>query len=614
MRKLFSLHDYQKRLAGTDALFSLSLLGLASGLGTGLVVLAFRFSFEFVQKAFLPPSDTEGNALSDKQGLQANYEHHYENYEALSSLSHFLLPFIGALLLGLIFHFLKPEHRRVGVIHVLERLNLSHGYLPIKNFVIQFVSGAIAIIFGHSAGREGAAIHLGSAISSLLGQRLALPNNSIRTLVGCGTAAAISASFNTPIAGVIFAVEVVLLEYTISSITPLIIASVAGALVTRAVYGHEPAFTVPDFTLSNFHEIPYLIATGIIIGGLATLFIKNACWVAQSSKHRQVMTRFALAGLITGAGAVIAPQIMGIGYDTVNQTLLGQVPLTLLIIITLVKLSVTSTAVGLGLPTGIIGPTLVIGATAGATIGVIGLSFIPNEASNSGYYAMLGMGAMMGATLRAPLAALTSLMELTASTQIVLPGMLVIVVANLVCNVLFRSQSIFNSLLTVQGIKTTASPLEQLLDRVGVYTLIETNIIRLAAPPETQPPTTPQQATVTDDNPPLILIEENQQPIGLCEYHNAAAAFEQVTSNAQFTPKNQTQSNTNLNAPSALQLIKPIDPQATLREVLLKMDQEQVNWLFICPPTKGAKPPSYKKIYGVVSRQAVVDYYSRHNR
>jgi len=584
LRNYFSLHGFRKRLASADSLFSLSALGLVSGLGTGLIVLAFRLSFELPQKALLPALDGDNNV---------------ENYEALSHASHFLLPLAGALLLGFLFHFLKPEERRVGVAHVLERLNQFHGYLPIKNFVIQFVSGSIAIIFGHSAGREGAAIHLGSAFSSIIGQRLALPNNSIRTLVGCGTAAAISASFNTPIAGVIFAVEVVLLEYTMSSIIPLIVASVTGALVTRAIYGHEPAFAVPDFTLSNFHEVPYLIATGVIVGGLATLFSKNVYFVAQRSQHWNVMTRFALAGLIAGAGAIIAPQIMGIGYDTVNQTLLGQVPLALLVLITLVKLSVTSTAVGLGLPTGIIGPTLVIGATAGASIGIIGLSLIPNEASNSGYYAMLGMGAMMGATLRAPLAALMALIELTANTQIILPGMLVIVVANLICNGFFRSQSIFHSLLAVQGITHTASPLEQLLDRVGIYSIIETNIARLPNVVSGQ-----NLSMLKNQNAPLLIIEQDQQPLGVCEFHHAETVLAQLDGNPQLS--------INLINSLPIQLIKPMSPQATLREALLIMDQEQVNWVFVSPPQKNPTDLNYKKIYGVVSRQAVVDYYSRH--
>ena len=268
-------------------------------------------------------------------------------------------------------------------------------------------------------------------------------------------------------------------------------------------------------------------------------------------------------------------------------------------LITLVKLSVTSTAVGLGLPTGIIGPTLVIGATAGASIGIIGLSLIPNEASNSGYYAMLGMGAMMGATLRAPLAALMALMELTANTQIILPGMLVIVVANLICNGFFRSQSIFHSLLAVQGITHTASPLEQLLDRVGIYSIIETNIVRLPNVVSGQ-----DLSTLEDKKAPLLIIEQNHQPLGACEFRDAETVLAQFEDSPQLS--------INLINSLPIQLIKPMSPQATLREALLIMDQEQVNWLFVSPPQQNPTNSSYKKIYGVVSRQAVVDYYSRH--
>jgi len=184
-----------------------------------------------------------------------------------------LLPVVGAALVGAVDDPAPAADQRVGVVHVMERLSRHQGYLPARNAVIQFVGGIIALISGQSGGREGPSIHLGAASSSLLGQAFELPNNSIRTLVACGTAAAIGASFNTPIAGVIFAMEVVMMEYTIGSFIPVIIASVTSTLLTHYFFGNEPAFTVAPLHMRSLLEIPYIIGGGVLIGAIAAGFI-----------------------------------------------------------------------------------------------------------------------------------------------------------------------------------------------------------------------------------------------------------------------------------------------------------------------------------------------------
>jgi CIC family chloride channel protein len=160
----------------------------------------------------------------------------------------------------------------MGVIHVMERLAYQEGYLPAKQAMMQFIGGAIAIISGHSVGREGPSIHLGSAAASLLGQWLRLPNNSIRTLVACGASAAIAASFNAPLAGVIFAMEVVKMEYTISGFTPVILAAVSATVLNRLVFESLPTFVVPELVLHSFWELGVIVGMGIGIGALAAGF------------------------------------------------------------------------------------------------------------------------------------------------------------------------------------------------------------------------------------------------------------------------------------------------------------------------------------------------------
>src|SRR5690606_26515335 len=158
----------------------LAVLGLLSGILTGVVILLFRFAIEWPLEHFLPGVGSE-------------------NFEQLDIITRGLLPLAGALGLGLLLHRLAIHDRKVGIVHIMERLNYHQGYISFKSAVVQFVAGVTTVVSGQSAGREGPAVHLGAAFSSLLGQWMRLPNNSIRTLVACGCAAALSASFNTTI-------------------------------------------------------------------------------------------------------------------------------------------------------------------------------------------------------------------------------------------------------------------------------------------------------------------------------------------------------------------------------------------------------------------------------
>ncbi len=246
---------------------------------------------------------------------------------------------------------------------------------------MQYLGGGIAIITGQSLGREGPAIHLGAAMSSLLAQHLGLPNNTIRTLVACRTAAAIGASFNTPLAGVIFALEVVMMEYSLASFLPVILSAVSATAVSRAVFGTEIIFSVPSFQLTTLLELPYVMFLGIVTGVVAFVFIYLTRLSSQASKNFSLWTKFAIAGTVTGILAMITPQIMGIGYDTINNTLVDNIGLTLLIMIFAAKLIATACSVGMGLPAGLIGPTFVIGACLGGIMGLIAQPIFPELSS-----------------------------------------------------------------------------------------------------------------------------------------------------------------------------------------------------------------------------------------
>lgn len=452
-----ALEGQRLRVSRAEALPQFAALGILCGLLAAVVMIVFRVVIEFAQGALLPPGGPE-------------------NYEDLGVVARFIFPMAGVLVIAAIFHRLSDASRNVGPVHVLERLAYHQGRLPLKSAIVQFVSAAVAIVSGLSVGREGPAIHLGAASASLAGQYLRLPNNSLRILVGCGVAAAIAASFNTPLAGVAFAMEVVLMEYTVVGFAPVILAAVSATAVTHIVYGAAPAFAVPTVVLKSVWELPYVLGMGLMIGMLAAAFTAIIDHTARRTGAWSFWTRAALVGALTGLCALPAPQIMGVGYDTVGNTLLGNLAISVLLTVIVFKLLVTGLTIGMGMPGGLIGPLVVIGAAAGSALGVFGQWFAPDSVSSPALYALIGLGAMMAGTLHAPLAALTAMLELTGNPNIIWPGMLAVIAAYGISRVVFGQQPIFITLMRARGLDYQNDPILQSLRRVGVGAVMDTGV------------------------------------------------------------------------------------------------------------------------------------------
>ena len=440
------------RLSAQQALGLLVLLALIIGSCAGLVVIAFRQLSEGPAILYLPQ---------------------LEDFESLSASWRFGLPVCGALLLGLLFHWVAPSGRPTGVVHVLDRLHNHQGRMPMKNAVLQFFGGALALLSGQSIGREGPSVHLGAASGSWVAKRLRLPDNSARTLLACGVAAAIAASFNTPLAGVIFAMEVVMLEYTVAGFLPVMIAAVSGSVATRLAFGHQAAFSVPASQLESLAELPILLVSALIIGALASLFILSQRHLVPMQQKFSPLPRFLVAGIATGTLALWVPEILGAGYDTLELAMLGQLSIAALSAIVLAKLAATALATGLGIPGGVIGPSLILGACVGGAAGHLANLWLGAATASPGLYAMVGMAAMMAALLNAPLAALLAILELTYNPNVLFPGMMTIVVACLVSRQLFGSGGIYQESLKALGKSGTPSWRAQMLSRVGVASVME---------------------------------------------------------------------------------------------------------------------------------------------
>ena len=527
---------FRDRLAHADALPQLALLGIISGLVTGLTAVAFRLAIEWPLELFLPAQQSE-------------------SFESLPLEARLLLPLAGAILLILLLRSRSSTERQCGVGHVIERYQQHQAHLPTGNAVVQFIAGTLAAVSGHSVGREGPAVHLGATCSSLLGQKLGLPNNSLRIMVGCGVAAAIAASFNTPLAGVIFAMEVVLMEYTVTGFIPIILASVSSALISQVCFGDAPAFSIPALSMGSLFELPFLVFCGIIVGLACSVVLKLHQYI-QDLKTLSLTTRLLSAGILTSLAAAFVPQIMGVGYDTVEAAMLGDLSLTLLLTIAATKLILSTVTIALGVPGGSIGPTLVIGACLGGAIGVVGTSLSPENSASSGFYATVGIGAMMAGVLNAPLAALMALLELTDNSAILLPAMLVIVIATITARLTSHLPGLF---LIGRNPEHYTSPVFQSLSRAGVTSLMTRNFITHSAllPFE-------QAEVLLNQHPEWIVIEKGDDEPFILRPSDLAHHLETIRAD-----ESEPDAIDLLEIPGERWPLHPIHQRATLQEALM---------------------------------------------
>ena len=568
--KLFklSIRTFRQRLASIDSAPQFAILGIASGFLTGLVIIAFRLAIEW-------PLD---QLLEDGP----------ESFETLDPVAAFSLPIAGAILLVLIFTVLSKTNRRVGVVHVIERLARHQGHMPLRNAVAQFITGVVALASGQSGGREGPAIHLGAAGSSLIGQYLQLPNNSVRVLVGCGAAAAISASFNTPVAGVIFSMEVIVMEYTIAGFIPVILASVVAAVMTQIVFGSLTAFNVPTVAMSSFIDIPVLVMEGAFIGVIAAAYVRCMLLFYKISPDA-MWQRLMIAGLLTGSAALILPEVLGIGYDTVNLALIGELSLALLLTAFTLKLVLSSAIIALGVPVGFIGPTLFIGAMAGGMFAFFA-RFIDAGLSEDALYVMLGMGAMMGAVLQAPLAALMAVLELTNSPGIILPAMLVIIIANMTASQVFGVRSLFVLQMEILGLEFRQNPLSMTLNRASVASIMTKSFKRVAPVIELE-----AARLLVVQKPYWLLVNGEERPAFILRTEDLAQYL-----------SSESEEQIDLTAiPATRKDVTGIFLQATLSEALDSLNQSGVQALFV----NRISAPLLDSPVGILTREDIESFY-----
>lgn len=344
-----------------------------------------------------------------------------------------LAPTGGGLLIGLLCVFVLPGPQPQGVAQVIAANALRNGRIGAGEGLGAALVNALAIGAGGSVGREGPIVHLGATIAAGFARRFGLGANRSRTLLGCGVAAAVAAAFNAPIAGVFFALEVVLGHYALTAFSPVVIASVMGTIVSRAHFGDAVAFTLPPQNVGSFFEFPAFVLLGFVAGGVAIALLKVIAFV--DAAHRRfgvpLWLRPAVAGLGTGLIALAFPEVLGIGYETTDATLHGGFGLGVLVMLALAKALATALCLGSRFGGGIFSPSLVLGALVGVAFSKIAGALFPELSSSAALYGMLGMGAVAGAVLGAPISTIIMIFELTQDYGVTFALMVTVAVATL---------------------------------------------------------------------------------------------------------------------------------------------------------------------------------------
>ena len=455
-----NLNAFRQELATPRTSIQLCIIGIVGGTCAASLIILFRLSIEWLQRLFLPQMNEFGSL---------------EPYMRL------LIPCIGAITIVLIAYLTGFKHYRMGIPFVIHRIKHYFGHIPFRTTINQFFGGTLALVCGFSVGREGPSVHLGAFGSSFFGQWLKFPHNSIRILSGCGIAAGISASFNTPFAAVIFVMEVILREYKIHIFIPVMLAAACGTILTRIVFGESQELAIVQFQEFSRWIYLYLIIFGILLGCLATLFNKTLMWVISRFGHINMARRLIIAGLITGAVGYILPDALGTHFHSAHVLIAQNENIQMLITVVAAKFLLTIFAIGLGIPGGIIGPVFVIGMLSGVVLAYpLGL-FLDDVSDLNSSFSLLGMAGLMTAVIHAPLAALSAVMELSYSPELILPTILVVVPAYVTSTQFLGNSSIFTQQLDYQKLPYTISSVTESLQKTGVLAVMNKDFKLLSA-------------------------------------------------------------------------------------------------------------------------------------
>jgi CIC family chloride channel protein len=429
---------------GSRGMLALSLL---VGAGAGLGAVAFRymilgFTYTFTGHRDYSAAGHATNPLLPGLGIWFVV----------------LAPVIGGLIYGPLVSRFAPEARGHGVPEVMLAVNRQGGRMRPQVPIVKSLASALCIGSGGSVGREGPIVQIGSALGSVLGQLARVTESQLRLLVACGAAAGISATFNAPIAGVFFALELILRNFDSESFGFVVLSSVTADAIGRAAFGSHPFLTLPGFTFTSPLELVLYAGLGVLAVGVGVTFIR-VLYVGEDLADRlwrgPSWLRPAAGGILLGLLLLVVPQMYGVGYPVLERAVGGQYVILALLGLLAAKILATSLTMWIGGSGGVFAPSLFMGAMLGSAYGAVAHHFMPGLAAAAGAYGLVGMGAVFAATARAPITGLIIIFELTGDYRIILPLMCAIVVATALSNQITKD-TIYTLKLRRRGIDIDA--------------------------------------------------------------------------------------------------------------------------------------------------------------
>lgn len=448
------LKTYLKRHDDLYMVLIAVLIGLLAGYGN----VIFRYLIGVIQNFF----------YGSKSEYLLETLHHTPVYKIV------LVPAVGGLMVGIIsimFKFAKGH----GVPDVIKAIALNRSIKP-QLAIVKVFSSAITLGSGGSAGREGPIVQIGAALGSGVGKIFKFSSNRMKTVIACGAAGGLAATFNAPIGGAMFAAEVLLGEFGLKTFSPIIVSSVISTVVSRAYLGDKLTFNAPTYVLKSVFELPLYTFMGILCAIVGVIFIRVFYKFEETFEAMKVpsWSKPAIGGLLMGVIALMSRDVMGVGYDTIDSILRHQTGLFLIALVFL-KIIATSLTLGSGGSGGLFVPSLYIGAAMGGFFGWVVNHLFPGITGGSGAYGLVAMSAMLAATIRAPLTAILIIFEITQSYTVILPLMLAAIVSNIFAKWL-EKESIFTWILTKQGIRIRKGAEESVLEQLLVGEVMMRNV------------------------------------------------------------------------------------------------------------------------------------------
>ena len=443
-------------LSGPRGLVALALL---VGLGAGVGAIGFRLLIEGLTQLFA--GTTDYSAVPGAANPRVPW---------LGGAFVVLTPILGGLLYGPLVSRYAPEARGHGVPEVMLAVSENGGRIRPQVPAVKALASALTIGSGGSVGREGPIVQIGSALGSVLGQAARVPEERLRLLVACGAAGGIAATFNAPIAGVFFALEVILRDFETRSFGIVVIAAVTADAVARSVVGSESFLTLPAFELTSALELVAYAGLGALAGAVGVAFIRVLYGgedLADRLWRGPEWLRPAAGGLLLGLLLLAVPEMYGVGYPVLSNAVGGQYVVGFVLLLLVAKVLATSLTVAIGGSGGVFAPSLFMGAMLGAAFGQGVHALLPSLTAPAGAYALVGMGAVFAGSARAPITAVLIIFELTGEYSVILPLMLAVVVATAVSEQL-SPDTIYTLKLRRRGIRIDRPRVVSVMRTVGV--------------------------------------------------------------------------------------------------------------------------------------------------